>query len=139
MEITSIRLDRIRNQGKLIAVANVTVDNMLVIHGIRILLSSEKGMMIAMPNVRLANGKYSDIVHPISKGARSVFENLLIPAAEKMYREGRDSAFYSMRHSNREHSATVQTLDEFEQTWSDSAQLVSDSIRDEIAAWLDEK
>lgn len=139
MEITSISLDRIRNQGKLIAVADVTVDNMLVIHGIRILLSSEKGMMIAMPNVRLASGKYSDIVHPISKEARSVFENLLIPATEKMYREGRDSAFYSMRQSNREHSSAVQTLAEFEQTWSDSSQLVSDSIRDEIAAWLDEK
>lgn len=87
MEITFIKLKRIRDQQKLVAVADVTIDGLIVIHDIKVLSNKDNSLFIAMPSKKKPNGTFSDIVHPISVSARSIFEKLLIPATEIMIKE----------------------------------------------------
>ena len=42
MEITYIKLKRIHEQQKLVAVADVTIDDLIVIHGIKVLSNRDK-------------------------------------------------------------------------------------------------
>lgn len=53
------------NEGTLRALAALTVNNALCIKGITI-REGKNGLFISMPRMRKGNGKYEDIVFPIS-------------------------------------------------------------------------
>ena len=65
------------------AVADVVIDNSVVIHGVKI-RSNNKGLYVAMPNRRYKNkdGKinYIDICHPISSAVRTAINDAVIAA-----------------------------------------------------------
>lgn len=65
MEITDIKVRKMTDEGKMKAIVSVTLDNMLVIHDIKVIEGQEK-TFIAMPSRRNAEGEYKDIVHPIN-------------------------------------------------------------------------
>ena len=68
------------------AVANVTVDNMIAIHDIRLLKTEDK-MFIAMPNKQISEGTYKDIIHPINQQGRDMFTEAVISAYQKALEE----------------------------------------------------
>lgn len=84
MQITNVRIVKICDEpGKLIkAIANVTIDNMLAIHDIRLLETSEK-MFIAMPNKQISEGTYKDVVHPINAEGREMLTEAVIAAYQQ--------------------------------------------------------
>jgi len=63
MQITEIRVS-ISDDKRVKAFASITLDNELVIHGIKI-LDGKKGVFVAMPSKR-AGDKFKDIVHPLN-------------------------------------------------------------------------
>ena len=82
MQITDIRVRKIEKEGKLKAVASITIDNEFVVHDIKV-IDGEKGFFIAMPSKKTADGEYRDIAHPITSATRERISNLIL----EKYRE----------------------------------------------------
>lgn len=81
MQVTSVRIQKVFNDPEkmLVAVASITIDNMLAIHNVRVLKASDK-MFVAMPNQKLGDSTYKDLVHPINSEGRSIIEGAVISA-----------------------------------------------------------
>lgn len=78
MEITEIRIT-LREDDKLRAFASVTLDDALVIRGLKIIEGSA-GMFVAMPSRQRKDGSYQDVAHPINRETREWLESLVITA-----------------------------------------------------------
>ena len=65
MDITDVRVRKIAKEGKMKAVVSITLDNVFVVHDIKV-IEGEKGMFIAMPSKKASDGEYRDIAHPIN-------------------------------------------------------------------------
>ena len=77
MQITDIRIRRVEKEGKMKAVVSITIDEEFVVHDIKV-IDGEKGLFIAMPSRRAADGEYRDIAHPINSGTRDRIQSLII-------------------------------------------------------------
>ncbi len=64
------------------AVVSITLDDELVIHDIKV-IEGDKGLFIAMPSKRAADGEYRDIAHPINSQTRERIQGMIIKAYEK--------------------------------------------------------
>lgn len=82
MRITDVRVRRITQSGKMKAVVSITLDNEFVVHDIKV-IDGEKGLFIAMPSRKSADGEYRDIVHPINADMRKLVEDTIL----QTYRE----------------------------------------------------
>lgn len=65
MQITDVRIRKVEKEGKMKAVASITIDNEFVVHDIKI-IDGDKGLFIAMPSKKTLDGEYRDIAHPIN-------------------------------------------------------------------------
>lgn len=86
MEITDIRVRKIASDGKMKAIVSVTLDNMLVIHDIKVIEGIEK-MFVAMPSRKNAEGEYKDIVHPITSQLRETLQTAILAKYEEAVKE----------------------------------------------------
>lgn len=77
MQITDVRIRKIEKEGKMKAVVSIMIDEEFVIHDIKI-IEGEKGMFIAMPSRKTAEGEYKDIAHPIKSSTRELIQNLIL-------------------------------------------------------------
>ena len=71
MQVTDVRVRRVEKDGKMKAIVSITLDNEFVIHDIKV-IEGEKGLFIAMPSRKAADGEYRDIAHPINSGTRDM-------------------------------------------------------------------
>jgi len=69
VEITDVRLRRVNSEGRMKAIASITIDNEFVVHDIRV-IDGNNGMFVAMPSKRTPDGEFRDIAHPISSTTR---------------------------------------------------------------------
>lgn len=69
MTITDVRVREISGDGKMRAVASITLEHEFVVHDIKI-IEGEKGLFIAMPSRKTGDNEYRDIAHPIKPEAR---------------------------------------------------------------------
>ncbi len=80
MEITDIRIRMIKkSEGRLKAVASLTIDNAIALHDIKILEQAD-GYFIAMPSRKTQDGEYRDIAHPINSETREILSDLILKA-----------------------------------------------------------
>lgn len=82
MQITDVRIRRIEKEGKMKAVVSITIDEEFVVHDIKI-IEGEKGLFIAMPSRKAADGEYRDIAHPINSGTRERIQKLILEKYEE--------------------------------------------------------
>ena len=83
MKISDIRVRLLSNaENKMKATASFTIDDCFVIHEVRIIEGS-KGMFIAMPSRKIANGDYKDICHPIDTATRNSIEAQILESYDK--------------------------------------------------------
>lgn len=75
MQITDVRVRKVTKEGKMKAVVSITLDNEFVVHDIKV-IEGEKGLFIAMPSRKAADGEYRDIAHPINSETRERFRVL---------------------------------------------------------------
>lgn len=87
MNITDVRIRKITKEGSMKAVASITLYNEFVIHDIKV-IEGEKGLFIAMPSRKTAEGEYRDIAHPISKEAREDVQTKILEAYENLLLSG---------------------------------------------------
>lgn len=82
MNITDVKIRKIRNDGKMKAVVSVTFDNAFVIHDIKI-IEGQNGLFVAMPSRKVGESDYRDIAHPINADSRSVLQDIIFGEYEK--------------------------------------------------------
>ena len=81
MQITDVRSRKVEKEGKMKAVASITIDNEFVVHDIKI-IDGDKGLFIAMPSKKTLDGEYRDIAHPINSETRDRIQRSVIQAYE---------------------------------------------------------
>ena len=81
MNITDVRVRKISKEGKMRAIVSVTFDNEFVVHDIKV-IEGEKGLFIAMPSRKAADGEYRDIAHPINSATRDMIQNIILAKYE---------------------------------------------------------
>ena len=77
MQITDVRIRKVEKEGKMKAVVSITIDEEFVVHDIKI-IEGEKGLFIAMPSRKAADGEYRDIAHPINSSTREKIQELIL-------------------------------------------------------------
>ena len=82
MTITDVRVRKIAKDGKMKAIVSVTFDNEFVVHDIKV-IEGEKGLFIAMPSRKTADGEYRDIAHPINSDTRQQMQDMILDEYEK--------------------------------------------------------
>ena len=84
MEITDIRLRKVRTGNKMKAVASITFDGEFVVHDIKVIESQDGRTIIAIPSQKQKRTEeFRDICHPINKEAREKIEKAVLKAYEE--------------------------------------------------------
>ena len=68
-ELSDVRVRRIEKEGKMKAIVSITLDNEFVVHDIKV-IEGEKGLFIAMPSRKAADGEYRDIATRLIRNQR---------------------------------------------------------------------
>ena len=82
MQITDVRIRKVEKEGKMKAVVSITINEEFVVHDIKI-IEGEKGLFIAMPSRKAADGEYRDIAHPINSETRDRIQRLILEKYEE--------------------------------------------------------
>src|SRR5690554_5816998 len=77
VQITDVRLRRVNSEGRMKAIASISIDNEFVVHDIRV-IDGNNGMFVAMPSKRTPDGEFRDIAHPISSATREKIQNAVL-------------------------------------------------------------
>ena len=77
MNITDVRVRKMTKEGKMKAVVSITIDDEFVVHDIKV-VEGDKGLFIAMPSRKAADGEYRDIAHPINSGTRNNIQQIVL-------------------------------------------------------------
>lgn len=77
MQITDVRIRKVEKEGKMKCRSFLTIDEEFVVHDIKI-IEGEKGLFIAMPSRKAADGEYRDIAHPINSDTRDRIQKLIL-------------------------------------------------------------
>ncbi len=91
MQITDVRVRKVTKEGKMKAVVSITLDNEFVVHDIKV-IEGEKGLFIAMPSRKAADGEYRDIAHPINSETRERIQNIILEKYEIAALESEEEA-----------------------------------------------
>lgn len=86
MRITDVRIRKVEKESKMKAIVSITIDHEFVVHDIKV-IEGEKGLFIAMPSRKSADGEYHDIAHPINSGTRERLQTLILEEYQKEQEE----------------------------------------------------
>ncbi|AQS54460.1 MAG: septation regulator SpoVG [Novibacillus thermophilus] len=81
MQVTDVRLRRVKTDGRMKAIASITFDDEFVVHDIRV-IDGNNGMFVAMPSKRTPDGEFRDIAHPISSETRAKIQDAVLAEYE---------------------------------------------------------
>ncbi|GAA0504048.1 stage V sporulation protein G [Salinibacillus kushneri] len=77
MEVTDVRLRRVNTDGRMRAIASITLDQEFVVHDIRV-IDGNNGLFVAMPSKRTPDGEFRDIAHPINSNTRGKIQDAVL-------------------------------------------------------------
>ena len=84
MNISEVRVRLVKkDEGKLKAVASVTIDDCFVVHDVKI-LEGQDDFFIAMPSKKTPDGEYKDIVPPLNTETREMLKKAVLDEFEKV-------------------------------------------------------
>ncbi len=86
MNITDVRVRKVEKEGKMKAVVSITIDQEFVIHDIKV-IEGDRGLFIAMPSKRTADGEFRDIAHPINSDTRENLQKIILESYERSISE----------------------------------------------------
>lgn len=86
MKITDVRVRKIAKEGKMKAIVSITIDDEFVVHDIKV-IEGDKGLFIAMPSKKAADGEYRDVAHPISQNTRENIQRIILESYAKALEE----------------------------------------------------
>ncbi len=77
VQITDVRLRKVATEGRMKAIASITIDHEFVVHDIRV-IDGNSGMFVAMPSKRTPDGEFRDIAHPITSVTRQRIQDAVL-------------------------------------------------------------
>ena len=86
MNITDVRVRKVDKEGKMKAVVSITIDQEFVIHDIKV-IEGDRGLFIAMPSKRTADGEFRDVAHPINSETRENIQKIILESYLKSLSE----------------------------------------------------
>lgn len=86
MEITEVSIN-LRDEERLKAFANITLDDVFVIRGLKV-INGNKGLFVCMPSRKMNDGTYRDIAHPITNEFRVKMEKVILDEYYKALKDG---------------------------------------------------
>jgi stage V sporulation protein G len=82
VRVTDVRVRRLNPEGRMKAVASVTIDGEFVIHDVRV-VEGHNGLFVAMPSRKTPDGEFRDIAHPITSEARERIQSAVLKAFDE--------------------------------------------------------
>ncbi len=82
MVITDVKVRRINSDSKMKAVVSITIDDMFVVHDIKI-IDGINGLFVAMPSRKIGDSDYRDIAHPINSETRNYLQEVIFKAYDE--------------------------------------------------------
>ncbi len=87
MKIGDVRIRQVRHtDGKLRAVASITIDDCFVVHDIRI-FERDGAYFVAMPSRKASDGSFKDIAHPLNTETREYIQNIILESYNAYLKE----------------------------------------------------
>jgi stage V sporulation protein G len=90
MNITDVKVRKLFTEGKVKAIVSITLDGDFSVHDLKVIEGLER-LFVAMPNRRSQDGRFQDVVHPISQEARTQLENAVLAAYHDAIKTQTDS------------------------------------------------
>lgn len=87
MEVTDVRLRKVETDGRMRAIASITLDGEFVVHDIRVIEGND-GLFVAMPSKRTPEGEFRDVAHPINTSARMKVQEAVLSAYHMVEEKG---------------------------------------------------
>lgn len=75
--------------GNIKGMVTLTIDNSLVITGLKIIESSKGNLFVSFPNRKMPNGEYTDTVFPVTRDLREQIINTIMSE----YNKGADNKY----------------------------------------------
>lgn len=91
MNISNVKIRKLFQVGKVRAIVSIIVDGDFAIHELKVIEGVER-LFVAMPNRRGEDGRFQDIVHPISQEARTQLEAAVLEAYSDAVKESEGQA-----------------------------------------------
>ncbi|EQA5656766.1 septation regulator SpoVG [Listeria monocytogenes] len=86
MQVTDVRLRRVETDGRMRAIASITLDEEFVVHDIRV-IDGNNGLFVAMPSKRGVDGEFRDIAHLINSDTRAKIQEVVLAEYERVGEE----------------------------------------------------
>ena len=86
MVMTDIKIRKYFQSGPMKAVVSVTFGGVLAVHDIKV-IEGEKGLFIAMPSKKSADGEFRDIAHPINSSTRENIQSIILDRYQQSLEE----------------------------------------------------
>lgn len=86
MQVTDVRLRRVETDGRMRAIASITLDEEFVVHDIRV-IDGNNGLFVAMPSKRGVDGEFRDIARPINSDTRAKIQEVVLAEYERVGEE----------------------------------------------------
>ena len=80
--VTRVELHNLGDSGPTKAIGSVTIGNVFVVHGVRV-VDSEKGLFVAMPQ-RKDGDRYRDVAHPVTSEMRAMVGSAVLEEFQRM-------------------------------------------------------
>ena len=93
MQITDVRIRKVAKEGNMKAIVSITLDTEFVVHDIKV-IEGDKGLFIAMPSKKAADGEYRDIAHPINSATRENIQRVILEHYEQAMLEAEENRLY---------------------------------------------
>ncbi|MHB8945837.1 MAG: septation regulator SpoVG [Bacillota bacterium] len=77
MQVTDVRIRKVLPEGKMKAIASITIDDEFVVRDVRVIEGTE-GLFIAMPSRKTPEGTFRDVAHPITADAREMIQQAVL-------------------------------------------------------------
>jgi stage V sporulation protein G len=80
MDITDVKVRKLFSddgKNKVLAIVSIVIDGGFAVHDLKVIKGVER-IFVAMPNRRSVDGRFQDIVHPISKETREKLEETVL-------------------------------------------------------------
>jgi stage V sporulation protein G len=87
IRITDVRVTP-RTEDRLRAFVNVTLDEVFVVRGLKIIEGHDGRLFVAMPSRKRPDGTFHDIAHPITPECRFLLEDAVLAAYTRVLRDG---------------------------------------------------
>ena len=84
MKISDVRVRIVKNEtSKIKASVSITIDDVFVVHDIKVIDDNNGGYFIAMPSRKTPDGEFKDIVHPINTETREEIKAIVLKAFDE--------------------------------------------------------